>query len=157
MNSGLAEALDGMGVDGLAKTETGKLILVEAKAHIAEGVPSGCKAGPTSLAKIRAALAVSKVAFGASPDASWETPFYQYANRLAHLYFAHGINDLDAYLLFIYFADAPDALTPCTLGQWQEAIQVTEKSLGLGAHRFKNRIRSLIWSVPDMLASNCVT
>jgi hypothetical protein len=137
--------------DGLAKTASGKLILVEAKAYIEEGVDYRSKAGPKSLSKISAALASAKEAFGAADDAPWEAPFYQYANRLAHLYYAY-CNDLDAYLLFLYFADAPDVPKPCTTQQWQGAIRLTEKCLGLGVHPFRNRIGSLIWSVSNMLA-----
>jgi hypothetical protein len=86
-------------------------------------------------------------------DAPWEAPFYQYANRLAHLYFVRQLNGLDAYLLFLYFADSPDVPKPCTAQQWQGAVRLTEKCLGLDAHRFKDRVGTLIWSVPDMLSS----
>ena len=73
--------------DGLARTETGKVILVEAKAYIEEGVDYGSDAGEKSLAIIRKALEETKTDFGANDNAPWKSPFYQYANRLAHLYF----------------------------------------------------------------------
>ncbi len=137
--------------DGLARTDSGKLILVEAKAYIEEAVDYRSKAGPDSLKKIQAALANSKKAFRASDDAPWESPFYQYANRLAHLYFLKQLNGLDAYLLFLYFADAPDVPESCNTRQWEGAVRLTEKCLGLGAHKFRAHIGTLIWSVPDML------
>ena len=34
--------------------------------------------------------------YGASTDANWESPFYQYANRLAHLHFLVEKNQIDA-------------------------------------------------------------
>ena len=73
--------------DGLAKTDSGKIILVEAKAYIEEAVDYRSKAGTASLHKIKASLQSAKVAFDAAEDAPWDAPFYQYANRLAHLYF----------------------------------------------------------------------
>jgi hypothetical protein len=82
--------------DGLAKTDSGKLIFVEAKAHIGEVISYGSGAGAESLTKISAALASAKKAFDATDDAPWGTPFYQYANRLAHLYFLRELNGLDA-------------------------------------------------------------
>jgi len=42
--------------DGLARTSSGKLIFVEAKAYIEEGVDYASKAGPKSLEQIRRAL-----------------------------------------------------------------------------------------------------
>ena len=33
----------------------------------------------------------------------WSGTFYQYANRLAHLYLLHELNDVDAWLVFVYF------------------------------------------------------
>ena len=150
MTSGQKVGRDG---DGLAKTESGKLILVEAKAYIEEGVDYSSKAGPRSLERIGEALARAKQAFAAANGASWDVPFYQYANRLAHLYFARELNALDAYLLFLYFADAPDVPEPCTIQQWQGAVRLTEKCLGIGAHRFRDHVGTLIWSVPDMLSS----
>ena len=53
-----------------------------------------------------------------------------------------------AYLLFLYFADAPDVPNPCTEQQWQGAQRLTEKCLGLGAHRFRKSVGTLIWSIP---------
>src|SRR5882672_11842209 len=55
--------------DGLAKTASGKLLLVEAKAYIEEAIDYRSKAGSKSLGKISAALARAKKAFGATEDA----------------------------------------------------------------------------------------
>ena len=46
--------------DALARTKSGKLIMVEAKAYIEEGVDYGSKAGPNSLSKIERALGAAK-------------------------------------------------------------------------------------------------
>ena len=136
--------------DGLARTETGKVILVEAKAYIEEGVDYRSKAGDKSLAIIRNALQEAKSDFSANHDAPWESPFYQYSNRLAHLYFLHRLNNIDAYMLFLYFADAPDVPKPCSVEEWNGATRLVEKCLGLGKHAYRDRLGTIIWSVPSM-------
>ncbi|MFC1889441.1 hypothetical protein ACFL4G_06765 [Thermodesulfobacteriota bacterium] len=140
--------------DGLARTESGKVILVEAKAYIEEGVDYKSKAGEKSFARIQQSLEAAKSDFGANKDAPWESPFYQYANRLAHLYFLHRLNGLDAYLLFLYFADAPDVPKPCTASEWQGSVRLVEKCLGLGKHPYRDRLGTIIWSVPKMPSNN---
>lgn len=142
--------------DGLARTDSGKVILVEAKAYIEEGVDYRSHAGEKSYAKIKAALEAAKNDFRANKDAPWESPFYQYANRLAHLYFLHRLNGLDAYLLFLYFADAPDVPKPCTVSEWQGSVRLVEKCLGLGRHPYRKRLGTIIWSVP-LMPSNQTT
>lgn len=136
--------------DGLARTETNKVILVEAKAYIEEVVDYKSRAGEKSFAKIRKALEAAKKDFGACKDAPWESPFYQYANRLAHLYFLNKRNGLDAYLLFLYFADAPDVPNPCTVSEWRGSACLVKKCLGLGEHPYRNRLGTIIRSVPQM-------
>jgi len=127
--------------------------LVEAKAYIEEGVDYASGAGDKSGLRINNALADAKAVFSASEGACWGRPFYQYANRLAHLYFARQLNSLDAYLLFLYFADAPDVASPSTEAEWRGAIRLIEKCLGLGRnHPFRASVGTLIWSVSDMLS-----
>lgn len=139
--------------DALARTRSGRVLLVEAKAYIEEGVDYRSHAIGDSAKLIRKSLAAAKKAFRASEDASWETPFYQYANRLAHLYYLNALNNKQAYLLFLYFADAPDVLEPCAAAQWEGAERLTKKCLGLPKeHPFSDRVGTLIWRVPDMLA-----
>lgn len=135
--------------DGLARTDSGRLILVEAKAYIEEGVDYRSKAGPGSMVKIQAALAKAKKGFRCTEDAPWESPFYQYANRLAHLFFLYELNNLDAYLVFLYFADAPDVPSCCSREQWEGAIRLTEKCMGLPAkHPYRDRVRTIIMDCP---------
>lgn len=139
--------------DGLAKTGSGKFLLVEAKAYIEEAVDYRSRAtDPNSIGKIRKALKRAQIAFRVNPDARWDSPFYQYANRLAHLYFMRQLNGLDAYLLFLYFADAPDVPEPSTAEQWRGAERVMKKCLGLTHHPFSPYSKTLIWSIPQMSA-----
>src|SRR5882724_8309205 len=59
--------------DGLARTSSGKVILVEAKAYIEEAVNYRSKASSGSLAQINRSLAEAKRMFNAREDASWES------------------------------------------------------------------------------------
>ena len=140
--------------DALARTRSGRVLLVEAKAYVEEGVDYRCRAEGASLRLIRKSLAAAKAGFRASADASWETPFYQYANRLAHLYYLNALNQQRAHLLFLYFADAPDVPEPCSVAQWEGADRLVRKCLGLPKeHPFSKNVGTLIWSVPAMLGS----
>lgn len=134
--------------DGLAKTSGGKVILVEAKAHIAEAVDYGSKAGPTSLELIEESLAKAKSAYRARAEAVWIKPFYQYANRLAHLYYLRKLLGANAYLLFVCVTDAPDVPAPASAPEWRGALAAIECALGLGAHPYRSYIGHLLWPAP---------
>jgi hypothetical protein len=138
--------------DGLAYTTSRKCLLVEAKAYIEEAVDYRSRAGDESLRKISDSLAKAKHAFRAREDAPWNTPFYQYANRLAHLHFLHGINGIDAYLVFIYFAHARDVPNPATVEEWQGAIRLTKKCLGLATNPYQSRVADVIIDVRDLFS-----
>ena len=138
--------------DALARTSSGKCLLFEAKAYIEEGVDFRSRAGSASLEKIAEALQQAKQAFGANSDSNWASPFYQYANRLAHLHFLVSMNQIDAYLVFLYFANAPDVPSPCTAEQWEGARRLTEKCLGLGRNAYSDRVATIVVDVPEMLA-----
>ncbi len=130
--------------DGLARTKDGKLILVEAKAHIDEAVDFRSKASPNSLSRIEKRLEETKAAFHASKDACWHMPFYQMANRLAHLYYLAGINKKDAYLVFINFANAPDVPEPASFEEWRGAVRLAYRCLGLKDSRLARRVATII-------------
>ncbi len=130
--------------DGLARTKDGKLILVEAKAHIDEAVDFRSKASTNSLSRIEKRLDEAKAAFHASKDACWHMPFYQIANRLAHLYYLAGINKKDAYLVFINFANAPDVPEPASFEEWRGAVRLAHRCLGLKDSRLARRVTTII-------------
>lgn len=135
--------------DGLARTQSGKFILVEAKAYIEEAVDFKSKASPDSLRRIEARLDEAKSAFRANPSACWCAPLYQMANRLAHLYYLAGINKKDAYLVFLDFANAPDVEHPASRGQWQGATRLAHKILGLKDNRITRRVATIIIDLND--------
>jgi hypothetical protein len=130
--------------DGLARTTDGKLILVEAKAHIDEAVDFRSRASPDALRRIEGRLDEAKAAFHARDDACWHAPLYQMANRLAHLYYLAGINKKDAYLVFIDFAAAPDVPQPVSPDEWRGAVRLEHKCLGLKDSALARRVATII-------------
>ena len=83
--------------DGLAVCSSGALILIEAKAHAGE-LSSRCQASPTSRARIQAALGETAAVAARGWSEAWLDGYYQYANRLAHLYLLRVLNGLPARL-----------------------------------------------------------
>ena len=96
--------------DGLARTSSGRLLLVEAKANIPEFDSTPTRATENSLKKIKEALAETKKFLGVTSETDWSQCFYQYANRLAHLYLLRELNKINACLVFVYFLNDPTVL-----------------------------------------------
>ena len=132
---------------------SGKCLLVEVKAHLEKVAGSRFRAQGVSRKKIRQSLEQAKQAYGADAGARWETPFYQYANWLAHLYFLVFRNRVDASLVFLYFANVPEERPPCTAEQWEGARRLPQQSLGLGRHGNSGRISTVVIDVPAMCRS----
>jgi hypothetical protein len=89
---------------GLLESNSGvEYLLVEAKAHVEE-LQSSCSASENGgLDMIRKALDATIKANGYTAAAEdWLSPYYQYANRLAHLNFLLR-HDIPVHLVFIYF------------------------------------------------------
>ena len=126
--------------DGLAVTSTGEVLLVEAKAHIPEMVSSASKASPASLIRIEEGLAETRKALAPRTRVTWSGTFYQYTNRLAHLYFLRTLNSEKARLVFLYFVGDADVSGPDSRAEWEGAIQVTEAYLGLGRHKLSSYV-----------------
>lgn len=112
-------------------------LLVEAKAHFGE-VKSNCKAkSGESIAKIRIALEKAACAFCDRPMGveDWLSPYYQYANRLAALYFLmrECKPAIPTRLLFIYFSgdQRKEGDCPKVEGEWQPVIKAMEEKLGI--------------------------
>lgn len=137
--------------DALARTSSQKYILVEAKAYLAEAVGQRTKAtNPASTKLIQSSLQKAKTFFGAGAEADWNQPYYQYTNRLAHWYFLRQLCGLDAYLLFLNFADAPDVTQPSSREDWLRTSQDIQLYLDVDLTT-QPAIGTLIWSVPMML------
>lgn len=107
-----------------------RVILVEAKAHIDEFFSPPSAATGKSRETIAASLTATREALGVSSSTDWSTRFYQFANRLAHLYFlrSHGV---DAYLLFVDFICDDDMRGPTCADEWAAVYRTAEYAFGL--------------------------
>src|SRR5262249_33913304 len=123
--------------DALARTSSGEVILVEAKAHIPELVSEGTDAGPDSLEKINRAFDEMHAGIASGKRKDLEGPFYQYANRLAFLYLLRHQNDVNAHLVHVFFVNATEMQGPSDSAEWKGALTLLRASLGLSNHRLK--------------------
>ena len=89
--------------DALGRTNNEKIFIVEAKAHIEEIVSSSTQASKSSRLVIEESLRKTKTFLGVDQSIDWLGTFYQYTNRLAHLYLLRELNGINAYLVFLYF------------------------------------------------------
>ena len=116
--------------DGLARCGD-SVLLVEAKAHIDELDTTPCGAEGKSLVKIKEALSATKAYLGVKSATDWTRCFYQYTNRLAHLYLLRELNGLDAYLLNVYFVGDKTLNKPASRVGWEAAVALAKAHLGL--------------------------
>ena len=116
-----------------------EIILVEAKANIPEMVsPRTSAKNPQSINKIKNSLNKVKKYLSVRDSIDWTGTFYQYVNRIAHLYYLREKNQIKAHLLFIYFINDVTVRGPKTKDEWLGAIQTMECYLGL-AKKYKLR------------------
>ena len=104
-------------------------ILVEAKSHVPEVYGSGCQADGKSRALIERSLNAAKEWCRAQADSDWTGPFYQSANRIAHLYFVQRRLNRPCYLVNLYFVNDP--YRPTSHSEWCSALQTVHQELGL--------------------------
>jgi hypothetical protein len=136
--------------DALARTEGGQIILVEAKANIPEIVSSATGAGPKSKAIIAKALSDTKTYLNLTNDIDWTGIFYQYTNRLAHLYFLREKCRKKAFLVNIYFIGDVTVSGPKTRQEWDGALTVLYTYLGLTHHKLSKYIANIFIDVNDL-------
>lgn len=117
--------------DGLGITDTEEVILVEAKANLKELKSPGSKAGEQSLVLIKQTLDEVKEGLGIGAQFDWTKTYYQYANRVAHLYYLCELNRIKAFLINVYFIGDHSVKGPSSVKEWQVAIGQTKKMLGL--------------------------
>jgi hypothetical protein len=134
--------------DALGKSEAGEVFLIEAKAHVKEMLSPGTQASPHSRDLIRERLHEVKHFLNVGNSDDWTQALYQYANRLAHLYFLREKNGIPAFLVFIYFLGDHEMGGPATKEEWLHAIKLEKGILGLPAkHRLDDYIIDLFIDV----------
>jgi hypothetical protein len=128
--------------DGLGRSEK-SVFLIEAKANIPELLSPPMKAkDDRSVRLIRKSLAETKLFVRSKSTADWSKTFYQYTNRLAHLYYLTHLNGKSAYLICLYFTgDASVNGHPTTRDEWRGAVRLMKEYLGIGN---RNRLSPFI-------------
>jgi len=122
--------------DGLGKSESGDLFLIEAKSHIGE-LFSCVRAKGKSLNLILQSLEETKKYLRPNSPVDWSKDFYQYANRLAHLYLLREQNNQTAYLVFVYFVNDSEMAGPSSISEWKGAIELLHTYLGIRRHKLQ--------------------
>jgi hypothetical protein len=136
--------------DALGRTSSGKVFLVEAKAHVEEVLSPPTQAAGESLEKIQSALAATKEYMHSKSKADWSSYYYQYTNRLAHLYLLRVLNNIPAFLIFIYFLNDKAMGGPSTEEEWKAAITRTHKYLGIGRNKFDKYVGDVFIDVNEL-------
>jgi hypothetical protein len=86
---------------------------------------------------------------GAEHD--WTSPFYQYANRVAHLYFLRAINDVPAYLIFVYFLNDETMGGPNMREEWLGALRLVKAYLGIGRNKLQKYMDDIFVDVRNIM------
>lgn len=136
--------------DVFATTKDGNIILVEAKANIPEIVTPATSAGQKSKEQIDNSLKEVKDYLGIKNDIDWSGKFYQYTNRLAHLYFLRVKQNKPTYLLNIYFIGDKSVSGPETIQEWKGALQVLYSYLGLSRHKLSKYMADIFINVNSL-------
>lgn len=119
--------------DGLARTSAGRSLLVEAKANVPELDNSPAAASGRSLTTIEEALNETKTLLGVRSETGWTRCFYQYANRLAHLYFLKELNGIEDALIFVYFTGDTtiSGVNPVSREDWEATMWLATNRHGV--------------------------
>lgn len=136
--------------DALAKTTDGHVILVEAKANIPELVSPATSAGDASKAMIKKSLNETKAFLNVTNDIDWSGKFYQYTNRIAHLYYLREIRKKQTFLVNLYFIGDTSVSGPKTQQEWDGALKVLHTYLGLSQHKLKKYMADIFIDINDL-------
>ncbi len=75
---------------------------------------------------------------------------YQYANRLAHLYFLKEINHIDARLVFVYFVNDHQMHGPRSESEWKKAIDKVHQHLDVKADMLENIVSDVFIDITKL-------
>lgn len=137
--------------DALATTDRDEIILAEAKANIPELVSNPSGAGDKSMKMIKDSLQRTKDYLNIKNGIDWTGIFYQYTNRVAHLYFLREVCNKKAYLVNIYFVGDKTVNGPSTKEEWKGAIEVMNLYLGLNSHKLKKYMADVFVDVNELV------
>ena len=130
--------------------------LIEAKSHLDELASPRCGAGHKSFARISRSMLETQTYIAGSPKIEWTGTGYQYANRLAHLYFLRHLNQVDAHMIFLYFANDPTVRNPVSESQWHGAIRFMDVLLGIRRNKLTPFIHHIVVDVSTTETNNAM-
>jgi hypothetical protein len=142
--------------DALARTEKERIFLIEAKAHIPEINSPESGASSPSLKQIAKSLNETRTYLDADPIIDWTRTFFQYTNRIAHLYLLRELNAIDAYLVNIYFLNDKRMNGPSTIAEWKGALALLKTHLGVTRTKLSPFMKDLFIDIEELksLSSN---
>jgi hypothetical protein len=132
--------------DGLGKSSSNKIFLVEAKSHIPELISSSDASDPNSICKIQKSLNQTKKDLESRSDFDWSKTFYQYANRLAHVNFLRK-KQKNAHFVSVYFLNDSEMKGPKTVDEWKGALRLLHRCLCLEEHTLSKLVVELFIDV----------
>ncbi len=135
--------------DALGKIGDEAFFLIEAKAHVTELKSSLAATSPTSISLINRSLAKTKSYLNLKTDLNLTKGFYQYSNRLAHLYLLRVLNKTPSYLVFVYFIN-DHTYIPTSKNEWSGALQLFHSLLGTGKHKLQKYIVDIFIDVDNL-------
>lgn len=136
--------------DALAKTNEGDIILVEAKANIPELVSPGTGACVSSKEIINKSLLDTKEYLNITNEIDWSGKYYQYTNRIAHLYFLREKCNKEAYLVNIYFIGDKTVNGPASILEWETVLASLNSHLGLTNHKLCKHIANIFIDINEL-------
>ncbi len=125
--------------DALGRIGNEIYLLVEAKAHVSEIISSSQAKSSRSKTLIKRSLDKTQKYLGLKPQLDLARGFYQYANRLAHLYLLRVLNDIPAYMIFVYLINDPTHI-PTSKAEWTGALQLMHSYLGNHNHKLSKYV-----------------
>lgn len=135
--------------DALGRIEDKAYFLVEAKAHVSEIISSSQAKSAKSKALINNSLDETRKYLKLNPNIDLSKGFYQYSNRLAHLYLLRKLNNIPAYLIFVYFTN-DHTHVPTTRDEWKGALQLMYVILGTHKHKLSKYVIDVFIDVEDL-------
>jgi hypothetical protein len=136
--------------DALARTAKPRVFLMESKAHISEIDSSESGASPNSLKRIAKSLNEVRAFLEADPIVDWTRTFFQYTNRIAHLYLLRELNNIEAYLINIYFLNDIRMKGPSTIQEWEGALTLLKTHLGITRSKLSPFMKDLFIDVQEL-------
>jgi hypothetical protein len=125
--------------DALGRAENNVYFLVEAKAHVTELISSSQAKSPESKALIKRSLDETCSYLELNSEFDLTKNFYQYVNRLAHLYLLRILNNIPVYLVFVYFLNDYTQI-PTSKPEWDGALNLMHSLLGSEGHNLSRYV-----------------